>query len=176
MQDTKGFNPFKFGIVGGSDSHNTGVPYRQDNFFGGHAHLDGTIETRMSGHLFAGLDVRLENPAGVTGLWAEENTRESLLDAMQRKETFGTTSNGQSRGPGREHRSVDKATGARQATAGQWAEFRPLQGLRTRHRGAAPRRPHQERQFPGVNTSLALAAPPHDASPVFEEHRAWDSD
>jgi hypothetical protein len=58
----------------------------------------------MSGHLFASLDVRLENPAGVTGLWAEENTRESLFDAMQRKETFGTTSNGQSRSPGREHR------------------------------------------------------------------------
>jgi hypothetical protein len=91
MQDTKGFNPYKFGFVGGSDSHNTGVPYRQDNFFGGHAHLDGAIETRMAGHLFAGLDVRLENPAGVTGLWAEENTREALFDSMQRKETFGTS-------------------------------------------------------------------------------------
>jgi hypothetical protein len=91
MQDTKGYNPYHFGIVGGSDSHNTGVPYRQDNFYGGHAHLDGTIEIRMSGHLFAGLDVRLENPAGLTGVWAEENTRASIFDAMQRKETFGTS-------------------------------------------------------------------------------------
>jgi hypothetical protein len=91
MQDTKGYNPYKFGIVGGSDSHNTGVPYRQDNFYGGHAKLDGTIETRMSGHLFAGLDVRLENPAGLTGAWAEENTRASIFEAMQRKETFGTS-------------------------------------------------------------------------------------
>ncbi len=91
MQDTKGYNPYHFGIVGGSDSHNTAVPYRQDNFFGGHASLDGTIEGRMSGHLFAGLDVRLENPAGVTGVWAEENTRASLFDGMQRKETFGTS-------------------------------------------------------------------------------------
>ena len=41
MQDVKGFNPYKFGMIGASDSHNTGVPYRQDNFFGGHAHLDG---------------------------------------------------------------------------------------------------------------------------------------
>ncbi len=62
MQDTKGYNPYKFGIVGGSDSHNTGTPYRQDNFYGGHAHLDGTIETRMAGHVFAGLDTRLEIP------------------------------------------------------------------------------------------------------------------
>src|SRR5262249_13225349 len=52
---------------------------------------DGTIETRMSGHLFSGLDVRLENPAGLTGVWAEENTRASIWDAMYRKETFGTS-------------------------------------------------------------------------------------
>ena len=88
MQETKGYNPYKIGFVGGSDSHNTGVPYRQDNFFGGHAMNDGTAEQRMSGHIFAGLDVRLENPAGLTGVWAEENTRASLFDAMQRKETF----------------------------------------------------------------------------------------
>jgi hypothetical protein len=88
MQDVKGFNPYKFGMIGASDSHNTGVPYRQDNFFGGHAHLDGTIEARMAGHLFAGLDTRLENPAGLAGVWAEENTRASLFEAMQRKETF----------------------------------------------------------------------------------------
>ena len=91
MQGTKGYNPYKFGIVGGSDSHNTGVPYRQNNFYGGHARLDGTIETRMSGHLFAGMDVRLENPAGLTGVWAEENTRASIFDAMQRKEAFATS-------------------------------------------------------------------------------------
>jgi Protein of unknown function (DUF3604) len=91
MQDTKGYNPYKFGIVGGSDSHNTGTPYRQDNFYGGHAHLDGTIETRMAGHIFAGLDTRLENPAGLSGVWAEENTRASIFEAMQRKETFATS-------------------------------------------------------------------------------------
>lgn len=88
MQDTKGFNPYKFGVVGGSDAHNSASPYRQDNFFGGHASLDGLIEARMSGHLFAGLDVRLENPGGLTGVWAEQNTRASIFDGMQRKETF----------------------------------------------------------------------------------------
>jgi hypothetical protein len=91
MQSARGYNAYKTGVVGGSDSHNTGVPYRQNNFFGGHAHLDGTIQTRMSGHLFAGLDVRLESPAGLTGVWAEENTRASLFEAMQRKETFATS-------------------------------------------------------------------------------------
>jgi Protein of unknown function (DUF3604) len=91
MQVSRGYNPYKFGIVGGSDSHNTGVPYRQDNFYGGHARNDGTDKERMSGHVFAGLDVRLENPAGLTGIWAEENTRVSLFNAMQRKETFATS-------------------------------------------------------------------------------------
>src|SRR5262245_15313987 len=91
MQDTRGYNPYKTGIVGGSDSHNAGVPYRQSNFYGGHALNDATPEQRMSGHLFTGLDVRLENPAGLTGVWAEQNTRASLFDAMQRKETFATS-------------------------------------------------------------------------------------
>jgi len=91
MQDTRGYNPYKFGFVAGSDSHNTGVPYRQTNFYGGHGINDGTIQTRMSGHLFVGLDVRKENPAGLSGVWAEENTRASLWDAMYRKETFGTS-------------------------------------------------------------------------------------
>ena len=91
MQDTQGYNPYKFGVVGASDSHNTGTPYRQDNFYGGHAHLDGTIESRMAGHIFAGLDTRLENPAGLAGVWAESNTRASIFDAMQRKETFAVS-------------------------------------------------------------------------------------
>ena len=91
MQDTKGYNPYKFGFVGGSDSHNTGTPYRQSNFYGGHGINDGAMTTRMAGHIFTGLDVRLENPAGLTGVWAEENTRASIWDAMYRKETFGTS-------------------------------------------------------------------------------------
>ncbi len=92
MQDTRGYNPYKFGMAGGSDSHNTGSPYRQDNFYGGHADADGTIQRRLAGVLLGNtLDVRLENPGGLTGVWAEENTRASLWDAMYRKETFGTS-------------------------------------------------------------------------------------
>jgi Protein of unknown function (DUF3604) len=92
IQDVRGYNPYKFGMAGGSDSHNTGSPYRHDNFFGGHAQIDGTVERRMAGVLaFGTLDVRLENPGGLTGVWAEENTRASLWDAMYRKETFGVS-------------------------------------------------------------------------------------
>ena len=92
MQDTRGYNPYKFGMAGGSDGHNTGSPYRQDNFFGLHADADGTLERRFAGVLIGGtMDVRLENPGGLTGVWAEENTRASLWDAMYRKETFGVS-------------------------------------------------------------------------------------
>jgi hypothetical protein len=92
MQDVRGYNPYKFGFGAASDSHNTGSPYRQDNFFGGHAQLDGDVQRRMAGVLaFGTLDVRLENPAGLTGVWAEENTRASIWDAMYRKETFGVS-------------------------------------------------------------------------------------
>ena len=88
MQDA-GFNPFKFGFGAASDSHNTGVPYRQNNFFGGHSFTDGTAEVRMSGNLVGGLfDARTEGTSGLTGVWAEENTRASIFDGMQRKETF----------------------------------------------------------------------------------------
>ena len=92
MQDTRGYNPYKFGMAGGSDSHNTGSPYRQDNFYGLHADADGSVERRFAGVLIGGtMDVRLENPGGLTGVWAEENTRASLWDAMYRKETFGVS-------------------------------------------------------------------------------------
>lgn len=91
MQSVLGYNPYKSGIVGGSDSHDTGVPYRQTNFFGAHGANDGELKERMSGHVFAGLDVRLESPAGLTGVWAEENTRASIWDGMHRKETFATS-------------------------------------------------------------------------------------
>jgi len=91
MQDANGYNPYKTGIVAGSDSHNAAAPYRQDNYFGGHAMEDGGLKERMEGHIFAGGDIRLMNPAGLTAIWAEENTRASLFDGMQRRETFGTS-------------------------------------------------------------------------------------
>jgi hypothetical protein len=92
MQDVRGYNPYKFGMAGGSDSHNSASPYRQDNFYGLHADADGTLERRFAGVLIGGtMDIRLENPGGLTGVWAEENTRASLWDAMYRKETFGVS-------------------------------------------------------------------------------------
>ena len=91
MQDTAGYNPYKFGFAAGSDSHNTAVPYRQDNYFGQAGVTDGTPQQRLSGVVVGGFDPRIIGTGGLTGAWAEENTRASIFEAMQRKETFAVS-------------------------------------------------------------------------------------
>jgi hypothetical protein len=91
MQETRGYNPYKMGVVGASDSHNTASGYSQTDYFGGHGLLDATAELRLSGKKEAGLNMANLSTAGLGGVWAEENTRESIFAAMQRKETFGTS-------------------------------------------------------------------------------------
>ena len=91
MQDSRGYNPYKMGVVGASDSHNTASGYSQSDYFGGHGLLDPTPEVRLSGKKESGLNMALLSTAGLGGVWAEENTREAIFAAMQRKETFGTS-------------------------------------------------------------------------------------
>ncbi len=91
MQDARGYNPYKFGVVGASDSHDTAVAYEASNYFGGHGLLDATPQARLSGKKESGLTMDQLSVSGLGGVWAEENTRESIFAAMQRKETFGTS-------------------------------------------------------------------------------------
>lgn len=91
MQAARGYNPYKFGVVGAGDSHNTATAYAQDNFFGDHALVDATPEVRLSGTIASGMDVLKTGTSGLGGVWAEENTRESIFAAMQRREVFGTS-------------------------------------------------------------------------------------
>ena len=91
MQDLRGYNPYKFGLVGGSDTHDTIVAYSQSTYFGGHGLLDATPQARLSGKKEAGAEMSHLSVSGLGGVWAEQNTRESIFAAMQRKETFGTS-------------------------------------------------------------------------------------
>jgi Protein of unknown function (DUF3604) len=91
MQGAFGFNPYKFGITAGSDSHSAVSAYRHDNYFGEHSLLDDTIAKRLSPVKLMGMDNRMVDPAGLTGVWAEENTRESLWSSINRKETYATS-------------------------------------------------------------------------------------
>ncbi len=91
MQDARGYNPYKFGVVGASDTHDTAAAYSQSNYFGGHGLLDATPQARLSGKKESGLAMSQLSVSGLGGVWAEQNTRESIFAAMQRKETFGTS-------------------------------------------------------------------------------------
>jgi hypothetical protein len=91
MEQARGINPYKTGVVSGSDSHVSVVPYRQKNFFGVHGTIDDTIQKRMDGASVLGLNSLWVTPAGLSAVWAEENTREAIFDAMKRKETYSTS-------------------------------------------------------------------------------------
>ncbi len=91
MQDTRGYNPYRFGLVGASDTHGTAMSYTQSNFFGGHGLLDATPQGRLSGEKHSGMTSDRFATSGLGGVWAEENTREAIFAAMQRKETFATS-------------------------------------------------------------------------------------
>ena len=85
MQETKGFNPYRFGLIGSSDAHNGGAPYEETSFYSKMGLLDGKPEQRRT---FAASQ---RSASGLAGVWAEENTREAIFDALQRKETFATS-------------------------------------------------------------------------------------
>lgn len=91
MQASRGYNPYKMGMVGAGDSHNTGTNYSQSDYFGDHGEIDPTPEARLSGKVTSGMTVLQTGTSGLGGVWAEENTRESIFDAMQRREVFGTS-------------------------------------------------------------------------------------
>lgn len=91
MQSARGYNPYKMGVLGASDSHNTASAYSQDNFFGDHGVADPNPAARLSGNIASGMDILKTGTSGLGGVWAEENTRESIFAAMQRREVFATS-------------------------------------------------------------------------------------
>jgi hypothetical protein len=88
-----GVNPFHYGFVGGTDSHN-GTPSNvdEDNFAAGsHGAGDGTVERRRTSEIGGWLKGKDLNPGSITGVWAPRNTRADIWDAMKARETFVTS-------------------------------------------------------------------------------------
>ena len=88
-------NPFKLGFIGSSDNHNSSGSYEEDNYFGT-TPVTGAPETRASiplNGLYGGMRTAQFAASGLAGVWAEENTREAIFNALRRKETFGTSGN-----------------------------------------------------------------------------------
>jgi hypothetical protein len=91
-----GVNPFKFGMIGSTDAHG-GIPStREENNFG-KAHIAEPSADRAKHFLIKGVKPELSimvkdlGASGLAAVWARENTRESIWDAMSRKEVYATT-------------------------------------------------------------------------------------
>ncbi len=94
IESKLGTNPYKFGMIGATDSHTSLATAEEDNFFGKHTgyepkpgrmthpFMENENGTIMGWQMVA---------SGLAAVWATENTRESIFDAMQRKEVYATT-------------------------------------------------------------------------------------
>jgi uncharacterized protein DUF3604 len=96
LEKELGVNPYKFGMVGSTDAHTGLAAVEEDNFFGKTSSSEPSAERAM--HPFfsnakTGVTVMgwETSASGYVGVWATENTREALWDAMERKETYATT-------------------------------------------------------------------------------------
>ena len=92
LQQKLGVNPFKYGVEAGTDFHSGVSSTEPSNYVGSH----GNQDTDPKAVILATESVSGEPPTaigsgGLTGVWAEENTRESIFSAFKRKETFGTS-------------------------------------------------------------------------------------
>src|SRR4029450_11098955 len=105
--EKQGFNPFKFGFISSSDTHNAAPGSVEEvNYFSKVGRSDGTPELRGSvppngaktwdtpaGPNPGGNLARFQSwgASGLAGVWAEENSREAIYAALRRKETFATS-------------------------------------------------------------------------------------
>jgi hypothetical protein len=91
-----GANPYEFGLTGATDTHTALATTREENYFGKYAQTEPS-PTRHGREVIPASDPALrimtsqEVASGLTAVWARENTRGSLFDAMRRKEVYATT-------------------------------------------------------------------------------------
>jgi hypothetical protein len=85
-----GANPYKFGMIGATDSHSGLAAAEEDNFWGKMA-ADSTPETKDRFGLGRNITGWNIGAGGLAGVWAEENTRESIFAAFRRREVYATT-------------------------------------------------------------------------------------
>ncbi len=96
LEQELGTNPYKFGMVGSSDAHTGLAALAEENFFGKTTPQEPSPERMLKPFLSnpeTGVTV-MDWEVGASGyaaVWATENTREAIWDAMQRKETYATT-------------------------------------------------------------------------------------
>lgn len=92
IEEKIGTNPYQFGVIGSTDSHSGLSSAEEDNFWGKFAR-DSTPETKVSKDKLGGSKNTGWSMAssGLAAVWAEENTRDAIFAAFQRKEVYATT-------------------------------------------------------------------------------------
>ena len=95
LQQQLGFNPYQYGIIASTDTHNGTPGDTREIGYQGHQAGESTLEKRLTGGHRAkqGRGAVNYNPGGLAGAWAQDNTREALFAAFKRRETFGTSGN-----------------------------------------------------------------------------------
>jgi hypothetical protein len=103
LEERDGFNPYRFGLIGSTDTHNSAGTPEEFNYHSKVGLMDATPELRGAvppkeplipleeGQTYYPVPFHLWGASGLAGVWAEENTREAIFDAMRRKETFATS-------------------------------------------------------------------------------------
>jgi Protein of unknown function (DUF3604) len=94
LEQELGVNPYKFGMAGSTDAHTSLAAVEEDNFFGKTSSSEPSAARAM--HPFVKTDKAVimgweTTASGYAAVWARENTREAIFDAMQRRETYATT-------------------------------------------------------------------------------------
>jgi hypothetical protein len=95
IAEQTGLNPYRFGLIGSTDSHTSLASAEEENFYGMHPGHEPTPEritqvamsNKKHGTIFSWQQVA----AGLAAVWATDNTRAALFDAMMRKEVYATT-------------------------------------------------------------------------------------
>ncbi len=96
LEKNLGVNPYKFGMIGSTDAHTALSAVEEENFFGKHSGVEPEPH-RWKHVVIEAPDPKLtvygwqQAASGYAAVWATENTREAIFDAMQRKETYATT-------------------------------------------------------------------------------------
>ena len=94
LEQKLGINPYKVGFIGSTDSHTGLATAQEDNFFGKHSGAEPSAQrvdhpmAKIGDAEYTGWGMVA---SGLAAVWARENTRESLFDAMMNKETYATT-------------------------------------------------------------------------------------
>ena len=94
LEERLGTNPYKFGLAGSTDSHTGLVAIEEENFFGKATNAEPSPQrmqhpfTQTENGVFEGYELVA---SGFTGVWARDNTRAAIWDAMKRKEVYATT-------------------------------------------------------------------------------------